>query len=150
MTANVQIAVVENLYPGRAAGGSSSKHNQTAISSVQTAVSDRLKQLRPPAGLKEKILVEHEALEIPDWWLRPDYSRYSPAPPLEDFDRYYRYYIDDANLALDFFRYSPAMKALMRECLRFKAEHNLKAMGLLPEPVFRPDAGARVTASGAR
>jgi hypothetical protein len=35
------------------------------------------------------------------------------------------------------------MRDLIRECLRFKAEHNLKAMGLLPEPVFRP--GGHVT-----
>jgi radical SAM superfamily enzyme YgiQ (UPF0313 family) len=67
-----------------------------------------------------------------DWWLRPDYSRYAGPPPLEDFERYYRYYIDDANLELDFFHYSSDMKALIRECLRFKAEHNLERMGLLP------------------
>jgi hypothetical protein len=67
-----------------------------------------------------------------DWWLRPEYSRYSGPPPIEDFQRYYRYYIDDANLELDFFHYQPDMKALIRECLRFKAEHNLERMGLLP------------------
>jgi anaerobic magnesium-protoporphyrin IX monomethyl ester cyclase len=67
-----------------------------------------------------------------NWWLRPEYSRYSPPPPIEDVDRYYRYYIDDSNLELDFFRYRPETKEWMRECLRFKAEHNLKRMGLLP------------------
>jgi hypothetical protein len=67
-----------------------------------------------------------------NWWLRPEYSRYSPPPRMEDSRRYYRYYIDDANLALDFFRYSPEMKRSIRECLRFKAEHNLERMGLLP------------------
>ena len=67
-----------------------------------------------------------------DWWLREEYSRFSEPPPPGDFDRYYRYYIDDANLDLDFFRYSPGMKQLIRECLRFKAEHNLERMGLLP------------------
>ena len=67
-----------------------------------------------------------------DWWLRPEYSRYSAPPPLEDFDRYYRYYIDDANLELDFFHYTPEMKGLIGECLRFKAGHNLERMGLLP------------------
>jgi radical SAM superfamily enzyme YgiQ (UPF0313 family) len=67
-----------------------------------------------------------------DWWLRPGYSRYSPPPPLGDLDRYYRYYIDDANLQLDFFHYSAEMTALIRECLRFKAERNLERMGLLP------------------
>jgi radical SAM superfamily enzyme YgiQ (UPF0313 family) len=67
-----------------------------------------------------------------NWWLRPEHSRYSPPPSVEDTDRYYRYYIDDANLELDFFRYSPEMKRSIRECLRFKAEHNLQRMGLLP------------------
>jgi len=67
-----------------------------------------------------------------NWWLRPEYSRYSPPPPAEDSDRFYRYYIDDANLELDFFHYSPETKPWIRECLRFKAEHNLKRMGLLP------------------
>jgi hypothetical protein len=67
-----------------------------------------------------------------EWWLRPDYSRYAPPPPPEDLDRYHRYYIDDANLELDFFHYGPEMQRLIRECLRFKAEHNLERMGLMP------------------
>jgi anaerobic magnesium-protoporphyrin IX monomethyl ester cyclase len=67
-----------------------------------------------------------------NWWLRPEYSHYSPSPTLEDPDRYYRYYIDDANLELDFFRYRPEIRQSILECLRFKAEHNLKRMGLLP------------------
>jgi len=73
-----------------------------------------------------------------DWWLREDHSRYTPPPPIEDREAFYRYYTDDANLELDFFRYGPGMRDLIRECLRFKAEHNLAAMGLLPDPVFRP------------
>src|SRR5262249_32475778 len=67
-----------------------------------------------------------------DWWLRPEYSRYTPPPPTEDVHRYYRYYIDDANLELDFFKYSREMQSLIRECLRFKAEHNLVRMGVTP------------------
>lgn len=67
-----------------------------------------------------------------DWWLRPDYASYRASPPIEDAERYYRYYIDDANLELDFFNYSRATRELIRECLRFKAEHNLERMGLLP------------------
>ena len=51
---------------------------------------------------------------------------------MDDTDRFYRYYIDDFNLDLDFFHYSPATRDLIRECLRFKAEHNLARMGLLP------------------
>ena len=41
MTANVQVTVAENLYPGRAAGGSSSKLNRAAVTSVQAAVGDQ-------------------------------------------------------------------------------------------------------------
>jgi anaerobic magnesium-protoporphyrin IX monomethyl ester cyclase len=67
-----------------------------------------------------------------NWWLRPEYSRYSEPPPFEDADAYYRYYIDDANLELDFFRYRPETQESIRECLRFKAEHNLMRMGMLP------------------
>jgi radical SAM superfamily enzyme YgiQ (UPF0313 family) len=71
----------------------------------------------------------HAANGFTDWWLRPDYSRYAPPPSPDDADRYYRYYIDDANLDLDFFRYGPETRQLIRDCLRFKAEHNLKRMG---------------------
>jgi anaerobic magnesium-protoporphyrin IX monomethyl ester cyclase len=74
----------------------------------------------------------HSLYGFTDWWLREECSRFPTPPPLEDFDRYYRYYIDDANLDLGFFRYSPGTKRLIRECLRFKAEHNLQRMGLLP------------------
>ncbi|MBE7424946.1 MAG: radical SAM protein [Ideonella sp.] len=73
-----------------------------------------------------------------DWWLQEDFSRYAPPPPIEEREAFHRYYTDDANLGLDFFRYGPGMRELIREGLRFKAEHNLKAMGLLPDPVFRP------------
>ena len=59
-------------------------------------------------------------------------------PPIDDCDRFYRHYIDDANLELDFFRYSRRDARLIRECLRFKGEHNLRRMGLLRDPVFAP------------
>jgi len=74
----------------------------------------------------------HVEYGFTNWWLGADYSRYSPPPPTDDSERYYRYYIDDANLELDFFRYDDAMKSGIRECLRFKAEHNLTRMGLMP------------------
>jgi radical SAM superfamily enzyme YgiQ (UPF0313 family) len=86
----------------------------------------------------------HVEYGFTDWWLREDYSRYEPPPPLDDFDRFYRHYVDDANLELDFFRYSDAMKELMREVMRFKGEHNLARMGLLRDPVFRAHAVADV------
>ena len=80
----------------------------------------------------------HQRYGFTDWWLREECSRYSAPPPIDDFDRFYRHYIDDANLELDFFRYSDEIKNLMRECMRFKGEHNLRTMGLLEDPVFRP------------
>lgn len=79
----------------------------------------------------------HEGYGFTDWWLREEFSRYAPSPPVSDFDRFYRHYIDDANLELDFFRYTPELRSLIRACLKFKAEHNLARMGLLKDPVFR-------------
>jgi radical SAM superfamily enzyme YgiQ (UPF0313 family) len=79
----------------------------------------------------------HARYGFTDWWLEEAYSHYSSSPPISDFDRFYRHYIDDANLELDFFRYTPALRALIHDCLRFKAEHNLARMGLLADPVFR-------------
>lgn len=73
----------------------------------------------------------HEQYGFTDWWLEESYSHYEAAPPVSDFANYYRHYIDDNNLELDFFRYSPDMRNMIRECLRYKAEHNLVGMGLL-------------------
>jgi radical SAM superfamily enzyme YgiQ (UPF0313 family) len=77
-----------------------------------------------------------------DWWLEEEYSR-AETPAVLDADYYRRQYIDDANLELDFFRYTDAHRELIRECLRFKAEHNLRRMGLTPEAavVAEPVAG---------
>ncbi|HEY4304916.1 MAG TPA: radical SAM protein [Gemmatimonadaceae bacterium] len=80
----------------------------------------------------------HEQYGFSEWWLREECSHYQAPPPMEDFDRFYRHYIDDANLELDFFHYSYEMRDRMRECMRYKAEHNLRRMGLLTDPVFRP------------
>jgi radical SAM superfamily enzyme YgiQ (UPF0313 family) len=79
----------------------------------------------------------HLRFGFTDWWLREDFSRYSPPPPMDDFDRFYRHYIDDTNLELDFFRYTGEMRSMIRACMKFKAEHNLARMGLLKDPVFR-------------
>lgn len=72
------------------------------------------------------------------WWLREEFSRYAAPPPIDDFDRFYRHYIDDRNLELDFFHYDHTIREVIQACLRFKAEHNLRQMGLLRDPVFRP------------
>ena len=74
----------------------------------------------------------HETYGFTDWWLDEAYSHYSDWPPVDDVVRFNRFYIDDANLTLDFFRYSAATREMIRECLRIKGEHNLRAMGLMP------------------
>lgn len=84
----------------------------------------------------------HRQFGFTDWWLREDYSHFEPLPDISDFDRFYRRYIDDDNLALDFFRYLPETKDAMRECMRFKAEHNLRGMGLLRDPLYRPEVAS--------
>ena len=81
----------------------------------------------------------HAEYGFSDWWLRADHATYRPFPPLDDLPAFRRHYVDDANLELDFFRYSPEQRELIRACLRFKGEHNLRHMGLLADPVFHPD-----------
>ncbi|MGD2079470.1 MAG: radical SAM protein [Chloroflexota bacterium] len=73
----------------------------------------------------------HQEYGFTEWWLDESYSHYQAWPSIEDSETFQRHYLDDANLALDFFNYSAEMKALIRACLRFKGEHNLRAMGLL-------------------
>ncbi|MBI1757077.1 MAG: B12-binding domain-containing radical SAM protein [Fimbriimonas ginsengisoli] len=90
----------------------------------------------PGTPLYDDYHVEHG---FTDWWLREECSHYSKPPPIDDFDRFYRHYIDDTNLELDFFHYSNEMRAMIKECLRFKGEHNLAKMGLMRDPVFRPE-----------
>ena len=80
----------------------------------------------------------HAQFEFTDWWLREEYSRYQPWPSIDDVERFSRHYADDTNLSLDFFHYSDEMRTLIRACLRFKADHNLRAMGLLKDPIFHP------------
>jgi anaerobic magnesium-protoporphyrin IX monomethyl ester cyclase len=81
----------------------------------------------------------HEEYGFTRWWLDERCLNYEAPPPVTDADRFYRHYIDDRNLDLDFFGYSDGMRDLIRECLRFKAEHNLKGMGLLADPIHRPE-----------
>jgi radical SAM superfamily enzyme YgiQ (UPF0313 family) len=71
----------------------------------------------------------HAQYGFTSWWLEERYSRYSVPPYPEDLDKFRQFYTDDANLELDFFRYSDEMRAMIRECLRFKAEHNLQKYG---------------------
>lgn len=74
------------------------------------------------------------------WWQREDHSRYGKLPDADGSERFRRAYVSDANLELDFFRYDSATRAAITECLRFKGEHNLKAMGLLRDPLYEPVA----------
>lgn len=72
------------------------------------------------------------------WWLREDHSRYRPLPDPDAGAEFRRAYSADANLELDFFRYDAATREAIGACLRFKAEHNLRRMGLLRDPVHAP------------
>ena len=74
-----------------------------------------------------------------DWWLREEYAGYRPFPPIGDVPAFRRHYVDDANLELDFFHYTDEQRELIRACLRYKGEHNLRRMGLLGDPVFHPE-----------
>jgi radical SAM superfamily enzyme YgiQ (UPF0313 family) len=74
----------------------------------------------------------HAAYRFTDWWLREELCCYQPFPPLTDFGAFYRRYIHDPHLDLDFFHYSEETRAMMAACLQFKGEHNLRRMGLLP------------------
>jgi hypothetical protein len=75
----------------------------------------------------------HERFGFTDWWLRADHALYEEPPPIADRVRFHRHYIDDANLSLDFFRYDETTRGMIREALRFKGEHNLRRLGLLPQ-----------------
>jgi anaerobic magnesium-protoporphyrin IX monomethyl ester cyclase len=72
------------------------------------------------------------------WWQREDHSHYTKLPDADGSERFRRAYVSDSNLELDFFRYDSATRAAIVECLRFKGEHNLKAMGLLRDPLYAP------------
>jgi anaerobic magnesium-protoporphyrin IX monomethyl ester cyclase len=82
-----------------------------------------------------------------DWWLDERYAQYDPPPSVAERSAFVRWYRDDANLQLDFFAYDDATKAAIRDCLVFKAEHNLARMGLLDDPVFAPEPLPPVAAS---
>jgi len=73
----------------------------------------------------------HKRRGFTRWWLREDCSHHAEMPPASDAQAFHRHYIDDSNLELDFFGYDSATRAMIRACLRYKGEHNLRRMGLL-------------------
>ncbi|MBL8485092.1 MAG: B12-binding domain-containing radical SAM protein [Rhodocyclaceae bacterium] len=72
------------------------------------------------------------------WWLEDRCSHYEPLPADVRDAAFAERYVDDPTLALDFFRYDAPTRELIVECLRFKAQHNLRNMGVLADPVFAP------------
>lgn len=76
----------------------------------------------------------HAQYGFTNWWLEERYSRYTVPPYPEDLDKFREFYRDDANLELDFFRYSDEMRVMIRECLRYKGEHNLRKFGCGDSP----------------
>jgi anaerobic magnesium-protoporphyrin IX monomethyl ester cyclase len=88
----------------------------------------------------------HVTYGFTEWWLDERYSHYAEFPPVQERHRFNRFYIDDSNLDVDFFRYDTPTREMIRECLRLKGEHNLRRMGLMSDPVFAPDARPRAAA----
>ncbi len=82
----------------------------------------------------------HERYGFTRWWLREECSSYVAPPAVSDLDRFCRHYVEDANLDLDFVLYSAETRDLIRACMKFKAEHNLRNMGLLKGCADRPVA----------
>jgi radical SAM superfamily enzyme YgiQ (UPF0313 family) len=74
----------------------------------------------------------HGRYGFTDWWLREECARREAAPDISDVERFRHHYAGDATLDLDFFRYDDPTRALIRECLQFKANHNLVRMGIAP------------------
>ncbi len=74
----------------------------------------------------------HETYGFTEWWLRERFSCFQPFPPPADFKAFYARYIHDPHLDFDFFHYSEETRTLIAACLKFKGEHNLRHMGLLP------------------
>ena len=87
----------------------------------------------------------HERHGFTRWWLQERCSRFAPAPPVGDVAAFSRHYADDPTLELDFFGYDASTRALIVECLRFKARHNLRRMGLLRDARFAPEPLAAAT-----
>ena len=73
-----------------------------------------------------------------NWWQRADHSHYTRLPDPDGSEEFRRAYMADSNLELDFFQYDKATRDMIRECLRFKGEHNLRAMGLRRDPLCTP------------
>jgi hypothetical protein len=72
----------------------------------------------------------HARYDFTGWWLREEFVRYPEQPPRFTPEALHRYCCDDASLDLDFFHYSEEMRNLIRGCLRYKAAHNLRGMGI--------------------
>ncbi len=78
----------------------------------------------------------HERFGFTEWWLREEYSHRPAQPDARNFEEFSRSYACDPALELDFFRYTADTRAMIRACLEFKANHNLRRMGK-----FQPVAG---------
>lgn len=74
----------------------------------------------------------HTVYGFTEWWLREEAVKWQPFPPPTDSAAFRARYLHDPHLDLDFFHYSPATRAMIAACLKFKGEHNLRRMGLLP------------------
>jgi radical SAM superfamily enzyme YgiQ (UPF0313 family) len=74
-----------------------------------------------------------EAYGFGEWWLdetripaEPDYNRMDARESQNSL-------LTDPTLDVDFFHYSPAVKEMIAQCVRYKGLHNQRTMGLLPK-----------------
>jgi radical SAM superfamily enzyme YgiQ (UPF0313 family) len=75
----------------------------------------------------------HQKYGFTQWWLREACDCYSELTSPSKAGRFSDQYADDPNLRLDFFHYSREMREMIRTCLRFKATHNMRNMGITPQ-----------------
>jgi anaerobic magnesium-protoporphyrin IX monomethyl ester cyclase len=63
-----------------------------------------------------------------DWWLKEKYSRPDKYPKPATFEDFCLSAGSDPILDLDFFRYDEETRAMIRACLEFKGNHNMRQM----------------------
>ena len=80
----------------------------------------------------------HKRYGFTEWWLKEEYGRPVERAKPASMEEACLSAANDPALDLDFFRYTEETRAMIRACLAFKADHNLRRM---KEPDF--PAGAR-------
>ena len=80
----------------------------------------------------------HEEYGFTRWWLDPSKIIDEPNVHVLDPREVQTYLEHDPTLALDFFNYSDDVRAMIAECVRFKAQHNARTLEHMREKYSRP------------